>query len=190
MTDGDAAVGDSAQFRPQRRYRQSRWRRPENAVMGLLVGAGLVPHSYLLTTRGRRTGQTRRNPVVLVEGDGRRWLVAPYGPVSWVHNARAAGQVHLTRRGRPSPTPSARCPGTRPARCSSGTSTSLRRPGGTFTRTKTTRWTGSLPRPSTTRCSSSPPSAPTLRPHLGNGWAAGDCALQADSHAAARSGGR
>lgn len=98
MTDGDAAVGDSAQFRPQRRYRQSRWRRPENAVMGLLVGAGLIPHSYLLTTRGRRTGRIRRNPVVLVEGDGRRWLVAPYGPVSWVHNARAAGQVHLTRR--------------------------------------------------------------------------------------------
>jgi hypothetical protein len=33
-----------------------------------------------------------------VEHDGRRWLVAPYGPVSWVHNARAAGRVTLTRR--------------------------------------------------------------------------------------------
>jgi len=38
------------------------------------------------------------NPVVPVEHDGRRWLVAPYGPVSWVHNARAAGRVSLTRR--------------------------------------------------------------------------------------------
>ena len=28
-----------------------------------------------------------------------RWLVAPYGPVSWVHNARAAGQVSVGRRG-------------------------------------------------------------------------------------------
>lgn len=66
--------------------------------MSALVSAGLVPHSYLLTTRGRRTGRTRRNPVVLVEQDGRRWLVAPYGAVSWVHNARAAGQVRLARR--------------------------------------------------------------------------------------------
>ena len=36
--------------------------------------------------------------MVLVEHDGRRWLVAAYGPVSWVHNARAAGRVSLTRR--------------------------------------------------------------------------------------------
>jgi deazaflavin-dependent oxidoreductase (nitroreductase family) len=85
-------------FRPQRTYRPGRWRRAENTVMSALVVAGLVPHSYLLTTRGRRTGQARRNPVVVVDRDGRRWLVAPYGPVSWVHNARAAGEVTLTRR--------------------------------------------------------------------------------------------
>jgi hypothetical protein len=36
--------------------------------------------------------------VVPVEHGGRRWLVAPYGPVPWVHNARAAGRVSLTRR--------------------------------------------------------------------------------------------
>jgi deazaflavin-dependent oxidoreductase (nitroreductase family) len=66
--------------------------------MSALVSAGLVPHSYLLTTRGRRTGRARSNPVVVVEHDGRHWLVAPYGAVSWVHNARAAGQVRLARR--------------------------------------------------------------------------------------------
>ena len=66
--------------------------------MSALVRAGLVPHSYLLTTRGCRTGQVRRNPVLLIEHDGRRWLVAPYGAVSWVHNARAARQVRLARR--------------------------------------------------------------------------------------------
>jgi deazaflavin-dependent oxidoreductase (nitroreductase family) len=66
--------------------------------MSALVSAGLVPHSYLLTTRGHRTGRARRNPVLVVEHDGRRWLVAPYGAVSWVHNARAAGQVRLARR--------------------------------------------------------------------------------------------
>jgi len=66
--------------------------------MSALVRAGLVPHSYLLITRGCRTGRARSNPVLLVEHDGRRWLVAPYGAVSWVHNARAAGQVRLARR--------------------------------------------------------------------------------------------
>jgi deazaflavin-dependent oxidoreductase (nitroreductase family) len=65
--------------------------------MSALVRAGLVPRSYLLTTRGRKTGRPRTNPVVPVEHDGRRWLVAPYGPVSWVLNARAAGRVTLTR---------------------------------------------------------------------------------------------
>ena len=66
--------------------------------MSALVRAGLMPRSYLLTTRGRKTGQPRTNPVVPVEHDGRQWLVAPYGPVSWVLNARATGRVSLTRR--------------------------------------------------------------------------------------------
>lgn len=41
------------------------------------------------------------SPVVPVELDGSSWLVAPYGTVSWVRNARAAGRVHL-RHGRTS----------------------------------------------------------------------------------------
>ena len=84
--------------RPARQYRPGRGRHAENTIMSALVRAGLVPRSYLLTTRGRRTGRPRTNPVVPVEHDGRRWLVAPYGPVSWVHNARAAGRVSLARR--------------------------------------------------------------------------------------------
>ena len=53
----------------------------------------------MLGVTGRRTGKRRTLPVTLAEYDGRRWLVAPYGAVSWVHNARAAGEVTLTRRG-------------------------------------------------------------------------------------------
>ena len=66
--------------------------------MSALTRAGVIPHSWLLTTVGRRTGRERSNPVTIVEHDGRRWLVAPYGAVPWVHNARAAGRVRLTRR--------------------------------------------------------------------------------------------
>ncbi|HVQ91825.1 MAG TPA: nitroreductase family deazaflavin-dependent oxidoreductase [Mycobacteriales bacterium] len=69
-----------------------------NAVFTLLARAGIGP-AHLLTTRGRKTGLARSNPVVLVQDGQRRWLVAPYGPVPWVLNARAAGRVTV-RRGR------------------------------------------------------------------------------------------
>lgn len=38
-------------------------------------------------------------PVVPVDHGGARWLVAPYGPVDWLHNARAGRSVTL-RHGR------------------------------------------------------------------------------------------
>jgi deazaflavin-dependent oxidoreductase (nitroreductase family) len=85
--------------RPARQFRPSRGRRVGDAIMSVLVRAGLVPSTYLLTTRGRKTGRPLTHPATVVEQDGRRWLVAPYGAVSWVHNARAAGRVTLTRRG-------------------------------------------------------------------------------------------
>lgn len=56
--------------------------------------------TYLLTVPGHRTGRPLSTPVTLVEDDGIRWLVAPYGDVAWVRSARAAGQVTLSRGGR------------------------------------------------------------------------------------------
>jgi deazaflavin-dependent oxidoreductase (nitroreductase family) len=76
----------------------SRGWRLSNAIVGVLARAGLGP-MHLLSTRGRRTGLIYTTPVVPVEHAGGSWLVAPYGPVSWVLNARAAGQVSL-RHGR------------------------------------------------------------------------------------------
>jgi deazaflavin-dependent oxidoreductase (nitroreductase family) len=93
---GRARRGGTA--RPALQYHRGRGRHLENTIMSALTRAGLVPRSYLLTTRGRTTGRPRINPVVPVQHGGRRWLVAPYGPVSWVHNARATGRVSLTRR--------------------------------------------------------------------------------------------
>jgi deazaflavin-dependent oxidoreductase (nitroreductase family) len=84
--------------RPVREYRMSRADRVGNAIFSILARAGIGP-AHLLTTRGRKTGRPRTNPVVLVKQDKQRWLVAPYGAVSWVVNARAAGRVTL-RRGR------------------------------------------------------------------------------------------
>jgi len=71
-----------------------------NAVMGPLTRVGLAGrHAYLLTVRGRVTSKSYSTPVILVE-DGERWLVAPYGEVGWVRNARAAGRVEISRAGR------------------------------------------------------------------------------------------
>jgi deazaflavin-dependent oxidoreductase (nitroreductase family) len=52
---------------------------------------------YLLTVRGRKSGQPRTTPVVVIEQDGERYLVSPYGITDWVRNLRAAGQAMLTR---------------------------------------------------------------------------------------------
>ncbi len=72
-----------------------------NRVMVRLNRWGVAAsYSYVLTVHGRRTGKAYSAPVSLVEEDGRRWLVAPYGEVSWVRNARAAGEVTLSRQGR------------------------------------------------------------------------------------------
>jgi deazaflavin-dependent oxidoreductase (nitroreductase family) len=79
-------------------YRLSAWRWVANVLVRALLQIGVGPrHTYLLTVRGRRSGQPYSTPVTLVEEGKRRWLVAPYGEVAWVRNARAAGQVTLSR---------------------------------------------------------------------------------------------
>jgi deazaflavin-dependent oxidoreductase (nitroreductase family) len=71
-----------------------------SAIVTPLVRLGIGPrHLYLLSVPGRRTGRRYRTPVSLVQLDGQRWLVAPYGERNWVKNARASGSVEL-RRGR------------------------------------------------------------------------------------------
>ena len=67
-----------------------------DAVFRGLTRLGIGP-AWTLTTRGRRTGELRHTPVIPISHGGRRSLVAPYGEVSWVRNARAAGQVELSR---------------------------------------------------------------------------------------------
>ena len=96
---GQQGAGGGGGARPARQFRPSRGRRVGDAIMSMFVRAGLVPSTYLLTTRGRKTGRPLTHPATVVDQDGRRWLVAPYGQVSWVRNARAAGRVTLGRRG-------------------------------------------------------------------------------------------
>jgi deazaflavin-dependent oxidoreductase (nitroreductase family) len=80
-----------------RQFRRSRGRKVGDAIIGVFVRLGVVPGTYLLTTTGRKSGRPLTHPATIVEHDGTRWLVAPYGPVSWVQNARADGRVVLSR---------------------------------------------------------------------------------------------
>lgn len=82
---------------PAKQFRSSRVSRAEDTVMRTLVRLHLVPRTSLLTTRGRKSGRPRTNPATVVTGGSSRWLVSPYGVVSWVHNARADGRVLLHR---------------------------------------------------------------------------------------------
>lgn len=60
------------------------------------LGRG-ASYRHILTVPGRRTGRLHSTPVDVIEASGQRWLVAGYGPANWVLNARAAGEVALSR---------------------------------------------------------------------------------------------
>ena len=79
-------------------YRITAPRRILNRLVKLYVRLGLPPRKYqLLSVRGRRSGRMQTTPISVLEAEGQRWLVCPYGERQWVKNARAAGVVTLAR---------------------------------------------------------------------------------------------
>jgi deazaflavin-dependent oxidoreductase (nitroreductase family) len=79
-------------------YRVTLFVTVSNAIVTLLLRLGIrLGPMTLLTVRGRTSGVPRTTPVVVVEQDHQRWLVAPFGNVNWVRNLRAAGQAQLSR---------------------------------------------------------------------------------------------
>jgi deazaflavin-dependent oxidoreductase (nitroreductase family) len=84
-----------------KKYRYDIVRRIADRVSAWLIRRDLAPEGFfLLTVLGRKTGLPRTKPVAIVENGSDRWLVAPYGEVDWVLNAKAAGRVSLSRGGR------------------------------------------------------------------------------------------
>jgi deazaflavin-dependent oxidoreductase (nitroreductase family) len=79
-------------------FRQTPLRRIGNMLVAPAARLGLAgKRTHVLTVVGRKTGRKYSTPVQLVFLDGQRWLVSPYGERAWVRNARAAGEVELTR---------------------------------------------------------------------------------------------
>jgi deazaflavin-dependent oxidoreductase (nitroreductase family) len=79
-------------------YARTPVRRLINILERTRIRLGIAPRQrFLLTIAGRRTGRPHTTPVAIVQHGSERWLVAPYGDVSWVQNARVAGRVWLSR---------------------------------------------------------------------------------------------
>jgi len=65
-------------------------------LVGPFIFFGNYP-MYLLTVRGRKSGQPRTVALAIIERNGKRYVGSPYGIVDWVRNLRAAGEAVLTR---------------------------------------------------------------------------------------------
>jgi F420H(2)-dependent quinone reductase len=66
-------------------------------VNPLLTKLGLAPS---VTIRGRTSGRTFTLPVLPLEYEGQRYLVAPRGNTNWARNLRAVGEGDLHLGGR------------------------------------------------------------------------------------------
>jgi deazaflavin-dependent oxidoreductase (nitroreductase family) len=86
-------------YRGWRPTRLGRW---ANSVQGWYSGLGLPPRFLaVLEVRGRASGRTRANPVVIATVDGAHYLVSMLGPESdWVKNVEAAQGNAVIRQGR------------------------------------------------------------------------------------------
>jgi deazaflavin-dependent oxidoreductase (nitroreductase family) len=81
-------------------YRLTPITRVTNRIFTVMTRRGRgASYRYILTVDGRKSALARSTPVDVMVVDGRRWLVSPYGEVNWVKNARASGQVKLSRGG-------------------------------------------------------------------------------------------
>jgi deazaflavin-dependent oxidoreductase (nitroreductase family) len=79
-------------------YRLSPGTRLINLLFRGLTRLGVgASYRHILTVPGRKTGRLYSTPVDIIELEDQRWLVAGYGPTSWVRNVRAAGEVTLSR---------------------------------------------------------------------------------------------
>ncbi len=79
-------------------YRAGVWQRAINAIFRLLAKRGNGAHYlHVLTVTGRKSGRKYSVPVDVMDVDGIRYLVAPYGEVGWVRNVRASKVATLQR---------------------------------------------------------------------------------------------
>ena len=85
-------MGDAAPYRKSGFFNN-------RVVNPLMAALGLAP---ALTVRGRASGRRYTMPVLPLDYEGKRYLVAPRGNTQWARNLRAAGECELRAGGRKS----------------------------------------------------------------------------------------
>lgn len=77
------------------------YRRPDfftrKVMQPLFAALGITP---TLTVRGRTSGRSYRFPVLPLDFQGKRYVVAPRGNTQWARNLRASGEAQLKMGGR------------------------------------------------------------------------------------------
>jgi hypothetical protein len=72
-----------------------------NVVSRFLASRAWGPaRLHVVSVQGRTSGRIQSVPVGVIEVDGHRYLVGPYGETDWTRNARVADEVTLSRGGR------------------------------------------------------------------------------------------
>src|SRR5205814_731022 len=80
--------------------------RISNAIVSFLIRLGInlggtnTGMMALLTVRGRKSGKSITNAIVIIVQEGQRYLISPFGLVNWVRNRRAAGGEAIITRSR------------------------------------------------------------------------------------------
>lgn len=81
-----------------KQYRTGFGMRVVNVVFRRLALSGMgLDYLHVLTVTGRTSGRERSVPIDVMDVDGKRYLVAPYGEVNWVRNLRASKIATLSR---------------------------------------------------------------------------------------------
>ncbi|MFI5420727.1 MAG: nitroreductase family deazaflavin-dependent oxidoreductase [Nitrososphaerales archaeon] len=77
-------------------YRANFTARMVNAFVSFFLKVGVkFGSTALLTVKGRKTGVPHTNPVLVVQYDEQRYLIAAYGTVNWVRNLRVSREATL-----------------------------------------------------------------------------------------------
>ncbi len=83
---------------PRRSYRKPPWwMRTIGNRLAPVMNRTMVAR---LSVPGRRSGQWRTTPIVVLEYSGERYLLAPGGRTDWARNLHAAGRGRLIQHGR------------------------------------------------------------------------------------------
>jgi hypothetical protein len=98
MRRGAVSTFQRWQFRSGRPNRSAR---VLSGLLGIAFGAGIGPHqAATIEVRGRKTGRKISFPIVVVDYEGERYLVAMLGDkTNWVRNVRGDNHAVL-RQGR------------------------------------------------------------------------------------------